>query len=97
MEAKARELRKRLDERETPGSDVGVSQRILLLGAGPGVCATSSAMATNPYKEWCEEPEELLAELDKTEEELQKERLALEALQEEARRMGYGSAFYDPD
>jgi DNA repair exonuclease SbcCD ATPase subunit len=101
LEAKVQKLQEQLDKRNSFGT-LTVSQQVLIqpggLGStGPGWCALSEATTGNPYKEWCEEPVKLNAELEKTESELENERSVLETLQEQARRMGYGSAFYDPD
>ena len=89
-------IQKRLDERESVGN-VNVSQRIFTLGAGPGTCAVSSAMTSQPYKDWCDEPAKWSAEIEKHNADLAKMRAALSELQERARRMGYGNGVYDPE
>jgi hypothetical protein len=100
LEAKIDELQKQLDARSSIGT-VTTGQQVIIqpggMGSGPGLCATSNAMHSNPYKEWCEQPAKMAAEIEKSEVKLKKERAALEFMQEEARRLGYGSAFYDPD
>jgi hypothetical protein len=100
LEAHAKQVQDRLDARESVGAPVAA--RVLLQGqgvghSGAGLCPTSAAMYTNPYKDWCEEPEKLRADLKKTQAELEKERGKLEAMQEEARKAGFGSVIYDPD
>jgi len=100
LEAKIREAQKRLDARNAVGT-LTVDRRVVIQpggwGSGPSPCDRSNAMHSNPYKEWCEEPAKLQTEIEKDQSKLAEEKAALEALQEEARRLGYGSAFYDPD
>ena len=51
----------------------------------------------SPYKDWCDEPDKLQADLDKTQKELEVERATLSSMQEEARQQGFGNSVYDPD
>ncbi|MBZ5629907.1 MAG: hypothetical protein LAO06_13695 [Acidobacteriia bacterium] len=53
--------------------------------------------ADNPYKNACDVPQKLTAEYERSKTQLEKSRAALEALQEEARRSGFGTSVYDPD
>jgi len=92
---------KELDARDSVGN-VTVSQRVLISGTGmgspgPGLCEFSNEMSSHPYQEWCDEPAKWKADLEKTKEKLQTEQAALEALQEQARQLGFGNSFYDPD
>jgi len=89
-------LQKRLDERESVGN-VTVSQRVFTPGTGPGACAASSAMTSQPYKEWCDEPAKWSADIEKRNAELTKMRASLAELEERVRRMGYGNGVYDPE
>ncbi len=65
------------------------------LGAGGSVCNLPSY--ANPYQGWCDEPAKVQAGIDETQKQIDKERALLEALQEEARKQGYGNSAYDPD
>jgi hypothetical protein len=100
LEAKIDELQKQLDARNTIGT-VSVAQHVLVqpggIGHNAGVCASLAAVHSHPYKEWCDQPAKLAAEIEQAEVKLREEQAVLEALQEEARRLGFGSAFYDPD
>jgi hypothetical protein len=101
LEANITKLRKRLDAHNASGGSVTVSQQVLVqpggIGFNHGLCANSNVITNNPYKEWCEEPAKLTAELEKSQTELKAEQLTLQALQEQARQQGFGSAFYDPE
>jgi hypothetical protein len=98
LEARVQEIEKKLAARETL-RNLQVYQHVLNAEwwNNAGACDLSNALYSNPYKEWCEEPAKLNAELEEKKPELEKERFTLEAMQEQARRQGYGSAFYDPD
>jgi hypothetical protein len=96
LEARIADVQRRIDQRESVGN-VTVSQRAVLLGAGPGPCAISDSGGYSPYKDWCDEPAKLTAELDKYRTQLRQEQNVLADLQEKASRTGYGNAFYDPD
>jgi hypothetical protein len=102
LEAHIADVQKRLDAHKSPGGTVTVTMPPVLVQPGGigfnwGPCATSDAIANNPYKEWCEEPAKLTADLEKSQAELKTEQLTLEALQEQARQQGFGNAFYDPE
>jgi small-conductance mechanosensitive channel len=98
LESRISEIERRLDQRNGPPG-----QKVLVYGTGPGapgpgLCALSRASGYyDPYKDWCDEPEKLSAELDKRQAELKDTQTAVEGLQERLHRMGYGSAFYDPE
>lgn len=97
LETRIREIQRRLAERSSIGS-VTASQSAIALGKrGVGPCELNDAAYTKPYQEWCQEPAKLTAELEKKTAELKEVSKVLGDLQERARRMGYGSAFYDPD
>jgi len=101
LERTAAAIQKRLDAHDNPGvkpSDSVQAQNIGGMNSpGPGVCVTSAAMGYDPYKEWCEEPARLQAQLETVQAQTKKARSELEALQEKARKLGYGNAFYDPE
>jgi len=44
------------------------------------------------YKDWCDEPAKLQAEIDDLQKQLESERVTLNAMQEEARRQGFGNS-----
>jgi hypothetical protein len=100
LEAKIQELEKQLAKLDTVGT-VTVYQNVTGqqgdAGVAVGLCGVSNAMHSNPYKEWCEQPAKMAADIEKSQAKLKEEQAVLERLQEEARRQGYGSAFYDPD
>jgi hypothetical protein len=93
-------IQRRIDERESNGT-VTMSQRALVVSStgevAQGPCAVSKANYYDPYKDWCAEPAKLASELDKLRPELEEAQAALKALQDQARKMGYGNAFFDPD
>jgi uncharacterized protein YlxW (UPF0749 family) len=98
LDARIEEIERRLDERSSIGAGLNVSQPGWIIGvADPGTCAASKATYYDPYKHWCEEPARLSFELERKEAERDRLQEQLEELQERARRMGYGSAFYDPE
>lgn len=93
-------IRGRISQREkdSAGAVTLTDQKVLIWpNAGPGLCATSKMMWNDPYKDFCEEPARLEGRLDQKKIELNQAQAALEDLQEQLRRMGYRSAFYDPD
>lgn len=49
------------------------------------------------YKDWCDEPNKLQAEVDDLQKQLDSERATLDAMQEEARQQSFGNSVYDPD
>ena len=97
LQAHIQEIQKKLDARNNMG-DVTASQPIRQLGSSrPGPCELSKEASYHPYQEWCDEPAKWKADLEKTKEKLQTEQAKLEALQEQARQLGFGNSFYDPD
>jgi hypothetical protein len=50
-----------------------------------------------PNQNPCDEPPKIRAALGVARSQLEKEQATLEAMQEEARRLGYGNSVYDPD
>ena len=110
LEDHLREDQKKLDEHNTPiKGNVQVSQLNTYetvfvqsangLGAfSMGLCARPDLLYGRPdLQDWCAEPDRLQDDMDKTQAELEQERQRLEAMQEEARHMGFNSVVYDPD
>jgi len=102
LDGKVREIQRQLEARE-PLKGMEVSQRISLLSSGgmgykgQTLCSMAYTLSDPSYQKWCDEANKLSAELDKTNVELKQARAVLEALQEQARRLGYGNAFYDAE
>jgi hypothetical protein len=63
---------------------------------GALVCGSSLYSATD-NKEWCDTGRSLKGEYDKSQTQLDQEKVRLEQMQEDIRRKGYGNAVYDPD
>ena len=110
LEDRLRADQKKLDEHNTSVkgnvqvSDLNVYEYIGTyntgagLGPSPGLCAVANASYGRPdLKDWCAEPDRLQDDMDKTQAQLDQERQRLEAMQEEARHMGFNSVVYDPD
>ena len=98
METEIGAIRSRIAERNSAGAVTLTDQKVLIWpDAGPGLCLMSKATYYDPYKDWCDEPVKLEARLDQRKGELSQAQAELEALQEQLRRMGYRSVFYDPD
>ena len=62
-----------------------------------GVSCQNVFLIGTAHENVCGLPEKLVAEKRRLQDQLYRERTALEEMQEEARRMGYGNAVYDPD
>ena len=98
LEKHIREVQARLDKRISIGS-VQVSESVggVDSPAYVGDCQYSDANYYHPYQDWCDQPAKWQADIDASSKELQKEKAELGAQQEQARRLGYGNAFYDPE
>jgi hypothetical protein len=98
LEAHIKNDQKRLDYLKGIPSNVTVYQQAHLSGANTGWCSAPSALYSRPdIQELCAEPAKLQQDIDATQSQLKQELDALEQMQEEARRMGYGSSVYDAD
>lgn len=101
IETRIREIEKRLRERAPVGTDLRVGQQVLITDAGgdvfPGICNVGTDGEWNPYSAWCQEGFRLAAELEQRRMDLEKSRILLDGLQEDARKMGYRSAVYEAE
>src|SRR5437588_4180806 len=78
--------------------DVVVSQRVLIVPVRLGECNLPDYIQERRgYKEWCDEPDKLEADIASAQKELTTERATLDAIQEDARQQGFGNSIYDPD
>ena len=78
--------------------DVVVSQRVLIVPVRLGECNLPDYIQEQRgYKEWCDEPDKLEADIAAAQKELTTERNSLDTMQEDARQRGFGNSIYDPD
>ena len=78
--------------------DVVVSQRVLIAPVRLGECNLPDYIQERRgYKDWCDEPDKLEADIAAAQKELATERTSLDAMQQEARQQGFGNSIYDPD
>ena len=84
--------------KHTDIGDVVVSQRVLIAPVRLGECNLPDYIQERRgYKDWCDEPDKLEADIAAARKELATERTSLDAMQEEARQQGFGNSIYDPD
>lgn len=93
IEKAIQELQAKLDAR---GSAGGVQFMANGWGDGYGPCGLPNSVY-NPNKDWCDQGKKMQAAIDTKQGELSDQRAQLEALQEQARKLGFSSKFYDPD
>ena len=84
--------------KHTDIGDVVVSQRVLIAPVRLGECNLPDYIQERRgYKDWCDEPDKLEADIAAAQKELATERTSLDAMQEDARQQGFGNSIYDPD
>ena len=96
LQAHIQEIQKKLDARHDIGN-VTSNQSVYGADVSRFTSYCGLAVADSSRQEWCDEPAKWKADLEKTNEKLQTEQAKLEALQEQARQLGFGNSFYDPD
>lgn len=99
LEARLADIQRQLDQRASVGMVTTPGFVMFPSMSPPGYCTMIDAMyaASAADRDWCDQGVRLLQEQDEVQARLQKEQSALEDLQEQARRMGFRSAVYDPD